>query len=99
MSCWGSCPGTTTWRPTPGPRRCVEVATFRSDVSYSDGRHPGRVVFSSAREDALRRDFTVNGVFFDPVDNRLIDYVGGQEDLRTRTLRAIGDSGGPLRGR
>jgi poly(A) polymerase len=69
----------------------VEVATFRSDIGYSDGRHPDHVVFSSAREDALRRDFTVNGMFFDPVENRLIDYVGGQEDLKTRTLRAIGE--------
>ena len=60
----------------------VQVATFRSDVSYSDGRHPDAVVFSSAREDALRRDFTINGMFFDPLDNRLIDYVGGQDDLR-----------------
>src|SRR5207237_1740278 len=69
----------------------VQVATFRSDVSYSDGRHPDAVVFSSAREDALRRDFTINGMFFDPLENRLIDYVGGQEDLRARLLRAIGD--------
>jgi poly(A) polymerase len=67
------------------------VATFRSDVSYSDGRHPDRVVYSSAREDALRRDFTINGMFFDPVAEQLIDYVGGQEDLRARVLRAIGD--------
>src|SRR5438132_1232539 len=69
----------------------VQVATFRSDVSYSDGRHPDAVVFSSAREDALRRDFTINGMFFDPIDKRLIDYVGGQEDLQARILRAIGD--------
>jgi poly(A) polymerase len=69
----------------------VQVATFRSDISYSDGRHPDAVVFSSAREDALRRDFTINGIFFDPLENRLIDYVGGQEDLRARVLRAIGD--------
>src|SRR6516225_4182993 len=68
----------------------VEVATFRADVSYSDGRHPDAVVFSSAHEDALRRDFTINGMFFDPVKNELIDYVGGQEDLRARVLRAIG---------
>jgi poly(A) polymerase len=79
-----------------GPRNAeeplkVQVATFRSDVSYSDGRHPDAVVFSSAREDALRRDFTINGMFFDPLENRLIDYVGGQEDLRARVLRAIGD--------
>jgi poly(A) polymerase len=69
----------------------VEVATFRSDVSYSDGRRPDRVVFSSPREDAERRDFTINGMFFDPIENRLIDYVGGQQDLQARTLRAIGD--------
>src|SRR5215468_7244346 len=73
-----------------GPLR-VQVATFRSDVSYSDGRHPDEVVFSSPREDAVRRDFTINGMFFDPLENRLIDYVGGQEDLRARILRAIGD--------
>jgi poly(A) polymerase len=56
-----------------------------------DGRHPRRVVFSDAREDALRRDFTINGMFFDPLDRRLIDYVGGQKDLDARILRAIGE--------
>jgi poly(A) polymerase len=76
---------------TPQGLLKVQVATFRSDVSYSDGRRPDAVVFSSAREDALRRDFTVNGMFFDPLDNRLIDYVGGQDDLRARVLRAIGE--------
>jgi poly(A) polymerase len=79
-----------------GPRSAsgrpeVEVATFRSDVSYSDGRHPDAVVFSSAREDALRRDFTINGMFFDPVAGGVIDYVGGRIDLERRVLRAIGD--------
>lgn len=69
----------------------VQVATFRSDVSYSDGRHPDAVVFSSARDDALRRDFTINGMFFDPLEGRLLDFVGGQEDLQARVLRAIGD--------
>jgi poly(A) polymerase len=69
----------------------VEVATFRTDVGYTDGRRPDEVVFSSAQEDALRRDFTINGMFFDPLENRLIDYVGGQEDLRARVLRAIGE--------
>jgi poly(A) polymerase len=69
----------------------IQVATFRSDVSYSDGRHPDAVVFSSAREDALRRDFTINGMFYDPLGEKLIDYVGGQEDLRAKILRAIGD--------
>src|SRR3954469_3925359 len=77
-------------RTPAGPRK-VQVATFRSDVSYSDGRHPDAVVFSSAREDALRRDFTINGMFFDPLAGRLLDYVGGQEDLRARVLRAIGN--------
>jgi poly(A) polymerase len=69
----------------------VQVATFRSDVSYSDGRHPDQVVFSSPQEDAQRRDFTINGMFFDPLENKLIDYVGGQADLQARILRAIGD--------
>ncbi|GIW78834.1 MAG: cytidine(C)-cytidine(C)-adenosine (A)]-adding enzyme [Gemmatales bacterium] len=73
-----------------GPLK-VQVATFRSDVSYSDGRHPDAVVFATAREDALRRDFTINGMFFDPLENKLIDYVGGQQDLKDRILRAIGN--------
>jgi poly(A) polymerase len=76
---------------TPAGLLKVQVATFRSDVSYSDGRRPDAVVFSSAREDALRRDFTINGMFFDPLENKLIDYVGGREDLKARVLRAIGD--------
>jgi poly(A) polymerase len=75
-----------------GPRPFkVQVATFRSDVSYSDGRRPDAVVFSSAREDALRRDFTVNGMFFDPLTDTLHDYVGGTADLKARILRAIGN--------
>jgi len=69
----------------------VQVATFRSDVSYSDGRRPDEVVFSTAREDAERRDFTINGMFFDPLESQLIDYVGGEADLQARVLRAIGD--------
>ncbi|MGE3805092.1 MAG: CCA tRNA nucleotidyltransferase [Gemmataceae bacterium] len=69
----------------------AEVVTFRSDTTYSDGRHPDAVVFSSAREDALRRDFTINGMFFDPVQNEVIDYVGGREDLERKLLRSIGD--------
>ncbi|HEV3237319.1 MAG TPA: CCA tRNA nucleotidyltransferase, partial [Gemmataceae bacterium] len=72
-------------------RLTVEVATFRSDVSYSDGRHPDAVVFSSAKEDALRRDFTINGMFFDPLADELIDYVGGKQDLEAKIVRAIGD--------
>jgi poly(A) polymerase len=76
-----------------GSRRSghIEVATFRRDATYSDGRHPDHVTFSTAEEDAQRRDFTINGVFYDPLDERVIDYVGGQEDLRRRLVRAIGD--------
>jgi poly(A) polymerase len=77
-------------RDASGPLK-VQVATFRSDVSYSDGRHPDRVVFSSAREDAQRRDFSINGMFFDPLKDELIDYVHGQKDLQDKVLRAIGD--------
>lgn len=75
-----------------GPRDAgqVEVTTFRTDGTYSDGRHPDAVQYSSAREDALRRDFTVNGMFFDPVAQTVMDYVGGQEDLARGLIRAIG---------
>ena len=68
-----------------------EVATFRTDREYKDGRHPEGVVFSSPKEDVLRRDFTVNGLFFDPLKRKVIDYVGGREDLKRRMVRAIGD--------
>jgi tRNA nucleotidyltransferase/poly(A) polymerase len=71
----------------------IEVATFRSDGKYSDGRHPDRVTFSSPEEDARRRDFTINGMFLDPLADRVIDFVGGQADLRDKTVRAIGDPG------
>ncbi|MCI0704908.1 MAG: CCA tRNA nucleotidyltransferase, partial [Planctomycetia bacterium] len=69
----------------------IEVATFRSDVSYTDGRRPDAVVFSSPEEDAKRRDFTINGMFFDPVKSELIDFVGGRADLHAKILRAIGN--------
>jgi poly(A) polymerase len=69
----------------------VEIATFRSDGAYVDGRRPESVVFSSPEMDASRRDFTINGMFWDPVAERLIDYVGGREDLERRVLRAISD--------
>lgn len=68
----------------------VEVATFRSDGSYSDGRRPDSVTFSTPELDAQRRDFTVNGLFFDPLAEKVIDYVGGEKDLRMGLLRAIG---------
>ena len=69
----------------------VEVATFRTDGKYLDGRHPEAVTFTTAEEDAKRRDFTINGLFLDPVENRVIDYVGGQQDLKNKILRAIGN--------
>lgn len=68
----------------------VEVATFRSDGSYSDGRRPDSVTYSTPEHDAQRRDFTINGLFFDPLKEEVIDYVGGQADLRMGLLRAIG---------
>jgi poly(A) polymerase len=69
----------------------VEIATFRSDGVYVDGRRPESVVFSSPRLDAERRDFTINGMFLDPFRDEVIDFVGGLEDLRAGVLRAIGD--------
>jgi poly(A) polymerase len=69
----------------------VEVATFRADSIYLDGRHPASVRFSSPIEDARRRDFTINGMFLDPVTDTVIDYVGGEDDLRAGVIRAIGD--------
>jgi putative nucleotidyltransferase with HDIG domain len=69
----------------------IEIATFRSDGEYTDGRRPQNVTFASPEEDAQRRDFTINGLFFDPVANHTIDYVGGGADLEAGVLRAIGD--------
>jgi len=76
-----------------GPKSAgnIEVATFRRDGGYSDGRRPDSVEFTDAREDALRRDFTINGMFFDPVKKEVIDYVNGQSDLNRKLIRAIGD--------
>src|SRR5260370_341059 len=70
----------------------VEVATFRSDIGYSDGRHPDQVRFSrDLREDVQRRDFTINGLLLDPLNDEVLDYVGGQKDLEAKIIRAIGD--------
>ncbi|MCP4787057.1 MAG: CCA tRNA nucleotidyltransferase [Fuerstiella sp.] len=69
----------------------IEVATFRADGEYRDGRRPTSVTFCSAEEDARRRDFTINGMFYDPVAEQVIDYVGGRSDLQARIVRAIGD--------
>jgi poly(A) polymerase len=72
----------------------VEVATFRSDIGYSDGRHPDRVEFSnSPEEDVLRRDFTINGLLLDPATGDVIDFVGGRADLEAHLIRAIGVAG------
>jgi putative nucleotidyltransferase with HDIG domain len=67
-----------------------EVATFRSDGIYLDGRHPSAIRFSTPEQDAARRDFTINGMFYDPLSERLIDYVTGREDLAGKLVRAIG---------
>ncbi|MFT5206701.1 MAG: poly(A) polymerase [Candidatus Omnitrophota bacterium] len=67
-----------------------EVATFRKDFNYDDGRHPDRIEFSNAKSDCLRRDFTVNGLFYDPVKRQVIDWVSGITDLESRIIRTIG---------
>lgn len=68
-----------------------EVATFRSDIGIADGRHPAGVVYTDAQNDALRRDFTINGLFLDPVTEEVIDYVNGIDDIHHKIIRAIGD--------
>ncbi len=70
----------------------IEVATYRSDGAYSDGRRPDSVHYTSAAEDAARRDFTINGLFYDPIAEQVIDYVDGQADITNRVVRAIGDA-------
>ena len=70
----------------------VEVATFRSDIGYSDGRHPDEVRFSrDPREDVARRDFTINGMLLDPVSGEVLDFVGGRKDLEAGIIRTIGE--------
>jgi poly(A) polymerase len=69
-----------------------EVATFRKESDYTDNRRPGRIEFSEPEEDAKRRDFTVNGLFYDPIKKKVIDHVGGQEDIKKKTIRFIGDA-------
>ncbi|HUS73269.1 MAG TPA: CCA tRNA nucleotidyltransferase, partial [Sedimentisphaerales bacterium] len=68
----------------------VEVATFRTETGYTDGRHPSVVKFATAAEDAGRRDFTINGMFYDALKEKVIDYVDGQADLKKRLIRTIG---------
>jgi poly(A) polymerase len=79
---------------TGEPEITTEVATFRSDGVYSDGRHPDAVRFSSSpEEDVKRRDSTINGMLLDPAHNQVLDYVGGRNDLQAGLIRAIGDPG------
>ncbi len=73
--------------------KTVEVATFRADIGYSDGRHPDDVRFTKdPKEDVQRRDFTINGLLLDPITDQVLDFVGGQKDLEAETIRAIGDA-------
>jgi len=72
----------------------IEVATFRRDLGYSDGRHPDSVSFTrDPEEDVKRRDFTINGLLSDPIENRILDFVGGERDLQSGIIRAIGEAG------
>src|SRR5438270_13128638 len=78
--------------PTSPKANVVEVATFRSDVGYSDGRHPDAVPYSKdPREDVARRDFTINGLLMDPISNEVLDFVGGKDDLKAGVVRTIGN--------
>lgn len=72
--------------------RQYEVATFREDLEHKDGRRPSKICFTTAKEDAKRRDFTINGMFYDPLKKTLIDYVGGEKDLKEKIVRSIGDA-------
>jgi poly(A) polymerase len=71
-------------------RHQFQVATYRAEADYRDGRHPEQVTFGDAQADALRRDFTVNGLFYDPIAEKLHDWVGGEKDLRAKIIRTIG---------
>ncbi|MEC8321903.1 MAG: CCA tRNA nucleotidyltransferase [Planctomycetota bacterium] len=80
----------------PAGGRTIEVATFRSDGRYVDGRRPSEVSFGTAEADALRRDFTINGLFEHPTSGEVVDFVGGRSDLEAKVLRAIGDADGRI---
>ena len=73
-------------------RHWMEVATFRTEADYRDGRHPEEVRFATSEEDVQRRDFTVNGLLWNPHDDEIVDHVGGRDDVRQRCIRAIGDA-------
>ena len=82
----------STGTEIPSKSQAVEVATFRSDIGYSDGRHPDQVRFSrDPQEDVARRDFTINGMLLDPASGDVLDYVGGRADLKSGIIRTIGD--------
>lgn len=82
----------TTASENESKLKAVEVATFRSDIGYSDGRHPDEVRFSqSPQEDVARRDFTINGMLLDPVSGDVLDFVGGRKDLTSKIIRTIGE--------
>ena len=83
--------------PFGDPPEIVEIATFREDAEYTDYRHPKSVRFAGPEEDAARRDFTINGLFYDPKTRRVLDCVGGFADLQAKRIRAIGDPGARLR--
>ena len=87
----GQCFGVIIVLPPTKEAEPVEVATFRTEGAYLDGRRPSEVAFSTPEEDAKRRDFTINGMFYDPIEQKVLDYVGGQADLNHQVLRAIGD--------
>jgi poly(A) polymerase len=77
---------------TPPGSQAVEIATFRSDIGYTDGRHPDQVRFTKdPQEDVERRDFTINGMMLDPINGEVLDFVGGRKDLEAKIIRAIGD--------
>src|ERR1051326_1037143 len=78
--------------PADGESSTIEVATFRSDIGYSDGRHPDQVRYTtSAQEDVQRRDFTINGLLYDPIEDKVLDYVGGLADIRRGIIQTIGE--------
>jgi len=87
----GVLPTNSSRRKSIGPITPTEVATFRSDGTYSDGRRPDSVHFGNAEADAQRRDFTINGLFYDPIQRTIVDYVGGTDDIERRLLRTIGN--------
>jgi poly(A) polymerase len=87
-----SCDAAVAGRPPAAKSNCIEVATFRNDGLYSDGRHPDQVSYTKdPKEDVQRRDFTINGLLLDPLDNdRVLDFVGGRADIKAHIIRAIG---------